>query len=146
MNGDDVDALVGEIVAGTDNSVFDLTEDGAVSDADLSQWLSAAATENSFSPPYLSGDANLDGSVDSADLNNLGQNWLGHPNTWQLGDFNADGNVDVDDLNELGQNWQRAIPRAASQKAVPEPSTATLAVFALAAVLRRRRFIKPNPA
>jgi hypothetical protein len=35
------------------------------------------------------------------DFNKIGQNWLSHPNAWQLGDFTADGNVDTNDLEEL---------------------------------------------
>jgi hypothetical protein len=81
----------------------------------------------------------LDGSVNASDLNDLAQNWLGHPNTWQLGDFNADGTVNAGDLNEIGQNWQASIPVVASQTtAVPEPATAALAMFVLAAVACRR--------
>ncbi len=115
----DADALVREIVAGTNGPAFDLTADGSVDDADLSQWLSDAAAKNGFAVPYLHGDANLDGSVNASDLNALGQNWLRSPDAWQFGDFNADGIVNAGDLNNLGQNWQQSIPTAALP--VPEP-------------------------
>ncbi len=71
VDSDDVDALVGEIVAGTHDLLFDLSDDGLVDDADLSQWLGQAATINGFTAPYLPGDSNLDGSVNALDLNNL---------------------------------------------------------------------------
>ena len=139
----DIDALIGEIVAGSNDLAFDLSADGIVNDADLSHWLSEAATANGFAASYLLGDANLDGSVNAADLNNLGQNWLGHPNAWQLGDFTADGIVNAADLSELGQNWQQSIPTAASQAAVPEPAAATLAMFILAVACLRRPAFRP---
>ena len=49
FNGDgaldvtDVDSLVGEIIAGTNNPDFDVTGDGNVDDSDLSRWLADAA-------------------------------------------------------------------------------------------------------
>ena len=140
-DGDDVDSLVGEIVAGTNNSAFDLTADAIVDNADLSQWLSDAATANGFTAPYLLGDANLDGSVNASDLNILGQNWLASPDTWQFGDFNADGIVNAGDLNELAQNWQQAIPSAASPESVPEPSAIFLVLLGIMAtsLLKHRR-------
>jgi hypothetical protein len=139
-DAEDVDTLVAEIIAGSNDSSLDLTADGVVNINDLNQWLSDAATANGFAEPYSLGDANLDGTVDASDLNALGRNWQGRPNSWQLGDFNADGIVNAGDLNQLGQNWLTETPSAASQSAVPEPATATLAIFALAAVkcLRRR--------
>ena len=88
----------------------------------------------------MTGDANLDGSVNASDLNDLGQNWLDRPNVWSNGDFNADGTVDAGDLNKIGLMWQQSIPLAASPESVPEPAVTTLAIFALADLpcLRRR--------
>lgn len=141
MDNDDVDALVGEIVAGTNESTFDISADGIVNNADLSQWLRDAATNNGFNAPYLLGDANLNGSVDSGDLNNLALSWRQNVALWSAGDFNADGVVNAADLNELAINWRESIPSAAS--VVPEPAAATLAIFALAAMTcLRRRTIK----
>ncbi len=129
-DGDDLDALVGEIIAASNDSEFDLSGDGAVDNSDLTQWRSDAATRNGFTAPYLLGDANLDGSVNATDLNALGQNWRGHPNAWQSGDFTADGTVDASDLNALGQNWRASIPIAAAQTtAVPEPATHVVLVL-----------------
>jgi hypothetical protein len=139
VNGDDVDALVAEIVAGTDDLAFDLSGDGAVNNVDLSQWLSDAATENGFAAPYLRGDANLDGNVNASDLNSLGQNWQGSPNAWQSGNFTADGIVDANDLYQLAQNWLATIPSAAALQSVPEPSGWCLLVFSLAGIVCRRR-------
>ncbi len=133
LDGDDVDALVREIIAGTSDLSFDLTADGVVDNADLTDWLSEAATYNAFTFPYLLGDANLDGSVNAADLNALGQNWLGSPNAWQSGDFTADGTVNVNDLNKLGLNWQQSIPSAAPRESVPEPAASILLLLGIMA-------------
>ncbi len=144
---DDVDALVGEIVAGTNNSAFDLTVDGTVNDADLTKWLGDAATQNAFLASYLRGDANLDGIVNAADLNNLAQNWLGSPNAWQWGDFTADGFVNAEDLNHVGQNWLQSVPFANEASAVPEPMTHLLiASGAVCLILVRRRRYTWRPA
>ena len=140
VDGDDVDALVGEIVAGTNDSAFDLSADGAVNNADLTQWLGDVATANGFATPLLPGDANLDGSVDSADLNRLALSWRQEIALWSAGDFTADGVVNSGDLNELALNWQTSIPVGISASApVPEPSAWLLTVVGLALAWRRPR-------
>ncbi|MBT8067382.1 MAG: hypothetical protein KJO09_09085 [Gammaproteobacteria bacterium] len=127
FNGDgvfdivDIDALVMEIIAGTNNPSFDLTGDGLVDVADLAKWRADAAEQNGYTVPYLAGDANLDGDVNAADLNEVGQNWQGSPNTWSGGDFNASGVVDAEDLNLLGQNWQNSASSADPQTIGWEP-------------------------
>lgn len=119
----DIDSLVGEIVAGTNGGLFDLTGEGKVDDADLTHWLSGAATHNGFDQRYSAGDSNLDGSVNSNDFNSLGLNWNRGVALWSGGDFTADGRVDANDLNALGINWQYSIPLAPAAAApVPEPS------------------------
>ena len=127
----DVDSLVGEIIAGTNNPDFDVTNDGNVDNSDLSQWLSDAAQANGFAEPYLLGDSDLDGSVNAADLNSVGLSWQQSPNSWSGADFTADGIVNAADLNVLGLNWQSTIAVAAAS-AVPEP-TGLLIGFLLAA-------------
>ena len=136
----DIDLLGEEIIAGTNNVDFDLTGDGMVDLADQTQWRADAATENGFAESYLSGDANLDGSVLVGDLNALGTNWLASPNLWSRGDFNANGMVDVADLNLLALNWQESITLAAAQGTVPEPSCIMMIIMGLTGltVLRHR--------
>ena len=137
---DDVDALVNEIITGNNSALIDLTGDDVLNGQDLEQWLVTAAEENGFGAPYLIGDANLDGSVNASDLNALGQNWRGHPKTWQLGDFTADGTVDASDLNQLAQNWQTSIPLGAAQAtAVPEPASYAALILAIVMIVLRRR-------
>ena len=125
----DVDALVSGLAAGTNELLYDVSRDGLIDHVDLTEWLTHAATENGFAEPYLLGDANLDGTVNAADLNKLGQSWLASPNAWQWGDFNADGVVNAGDLDELAQNWLVSIPAAAAPESVPEPSGLSLTLM-----------------
>ena len=142
FNGDgsvdvaDIDALVGEIVAGTNDATFDLSGDGIVDTTDLEQWLGGAAGHNGFAESYLSGDANLDGMVNALDLNQLGLSWQLAVSTWSGGDFTADGKVDAGDLNLLGIHWQRSIASAA--EAVPEPTAMLLLLSGLLWLIFRR--------
>ena len=134
----DLDSLVEQIIAGGDPPEFDLTADGLVNGDDITQWLATGASANGFLEPFLPGDTNLDGTVNAADLNNLGISWLQSPNTWTGGDFNADGAVNAEDLNTLGIRWQQSIPIATST--VPEPASGILLLSCIlgACTLRRR--------
>ncbi len=127
----DVDALVTEIAAGTNDPSFDLTGDTLVNGEDLTLWRGDAATANGFGSPYLLGDANLDGTVDAGDLNQVGINWQAAIATWSAGDFNGDGGVNAADLNDLGIAWQQSIPSLAAAHAVPEPGTLLMCLWLL---------------
>jgi hypothetical protein len=106
FNGDglwdcvDVDALVAEIVAGTNNLLFDVTGDGLVDAADLYEWLALAGAENLPSgDPYLAGDANLDGVIDGVDYNIMNDNFGATGVGYCGGDFSGDGVVNtIDEL------------------------------------------------
>ena len=138
METDDVDLLVAEIVAGTNGGAFDLSGDGTVDVTDLTTWLSQAATENGFGQAYVKGDSNLDGSVNSTDLNNLALNWQQDVALWSGGDFTADDVVNSGDLNDLALSWRHFIPMTSSADApLPEPSALLLMLFGLALVWRR---------
>ncbi len=146
FNGDmlcdiaDIDMLTAEIATGGNNLALDINNDSVISIADRDEWLSfsQAAGKNGLSDDYLLGDANLDGTVDAGDLNELGQRWQMNDNAWSHGDFTADGIVNASDLNELGQNWQKMVPLAAAA-AVPEPSALSLLVIAALGLVGRRR-------
>ena len=92
LDGNDVDSLVSEIVAGTHNTVFDLTGDNLVTSADLDDWVF-----NRKGTIY--GDANLDFSTDVSDFNVWNQNKFTQGGGWTGGDFSADGFTDVTDFN-----------------------------------------------
>ena len=132
----DVDMLVGEIVGDTHEMWYDLNNDTVVDATDLDRWLLDAARHNGFTQAYLTGDANLDGSVDSTDLNELALSWQQNVTQWSLGDFTADGIVNSGDLNALALNWQRSVGMASPASQIPEPSSFLLAVFGLALVWR----------
>ncbi|HSV15591.1 MAG TPA: PEP-CTERM sorting domain-containing protein, partial [Tepidisphaeraceae bacterium] len=91
----------------------------------------------------LLGDANLDQSVDVADLGELATSYGATTGgTWAAGDFNYDNRVDVADLGMLATNYGQTSIAAtgafihADVTTVPEP--AMLALFAVAAVLLGR--------
>ena len=107
----DIDALVAEIVAGTNTPTFDLNGDGQVNRADLDKWLDDAPDINGLSiTRYLYGDANLDAVVDGTDFGI----WNSHKFTaaagWCRGDFNADGRVDGSDFGIWNANKFRVSP------------------------------------
>ncbi len=110
--GDDgtsvIDALCGETHADIPDERYDLNGDGIVDSSDL-----AFLVEQVLGKKM--GDANLDGRVDAADLNQVGLFWQqsGSPLSWAEGNFNCDNRVDAADLNQLGINWQSGVPSAA---------------------------------
>lgn len=124
-DGTDINLLMNELVDGTNDPLYDLNADGVIDEADRDAWLSEAATENGFAQPYLLGDANLDGSVNAADLNAVGLNWQTGTNDWTQGNFSGSG-VNAADLNAVGLNWQRSIAAAR----VVAPSVAEPAALA----------------
>ncbi len=81
------------------------------------------------------GDANLDTSVDVADLGILAGSYgtMTGLVCWGQGDFSGDGNVDVADLGILAGNY------GTGEGTVPEPMTVTLLVLGLAGIVARRR-------
>ena len=112
----DVDPLVAEIAAGTDNPDFDLNGDTFVDTTDLDLWLAeAGANELPSGNPYLPGDADLNGSVDGADFIEWNDNKFTLTAAWCSGDFNADGSVDGADFIEWNDN-----KFTSSDVAVPE--------------------------
>jgi len=133
----DVDALVAEIVAGTNAPDFDLTGDGIVDTADLEAWLAeAGAFLNDSGGAFLPGDANLDGAVDVSDFNIWNGNNFSSDAGWCGGDFNADGAVDVSDFNIWNSsNFQNAD----AVSSVPEPSGLLLLMMAIVPLLRTRK-------
>ena len=105
FNGDgtydclDIDALVAEIAAGTNDGQFDLSGNGLVNTEDLDLWLAEAGSINLPSgSPYLPGDANLDGTVDGGDFLIWNDFKFSSTGAWCQADFNADGTTDGGDF------------------------------------------------
>lgn len=129
----DVDALVQEIVDGTDNSAFDMNGDTVVDEVDLTAWLAQAGAGSGSIPgltdsgnPVLPGDANLDGTVDGPDFLVWNNNKFQSIAAWCSGDFNADGEVDGPDFLIWNNNKFQTADGVA---AVPEPSSWALMAF-----------------
>ena len=106
------------------DALFDLNADNVVGEADLTEWLSLAATANGYNSPYLRGDTDLDHDVDTVDLTGMIMHYTGATGsgtTWLTGD------TDTVDLTTAIINFTGARNAAA---AVPEPSSLLLLVLA----------------
>jgi autotransporter-associated beta strand protein len=92
-----------------------------------------------------SGDANLDGKVDTLDFNSLAANFGGSGKVWTQADFNFDGVVDTLDFNSLAANFgqQQASDGGGGVGAlVPEPGAGIVVMMSgigMAALRSRRR-------
>jgi autotransporter-associated beta strand protein len=92
-----------------------------------------------------SGDANLDGKVDTLDFNALAGNFGGTGKVWTQADFNFDGTVDTLDFNFLASNFGQQIASdgggggASIGALVPEPTSVTLLGVAAVGLMARRR-------
>ncbi len=99
VNRADVDLLYAAIEGGSNDPLFDLSQDG----------IADALDANLLIEDILGvkrGDTNLDGTVDFADFVVLAANF-GQPtnNTWFGGDFDADGKVTFADFVELSSRF-----------------------------------------
>ena len=112
----DIDTLFENL--GSQNALFDVSEDGLVDQDDV-QFLVNSILETEL------GDANLDGTVGPDDHAIWEANRFQENTGWATGDFNGDQVSDGSDFNI----WNNHRARAA---AVPEPATGWLALFFLA--------------
>ena len=131
----DVDSLVLEIVAGSNNASFDVNGDGAVDPSDLEAWLRVGGISE-IGASFLPADSNLDGFVDGQDFNIWNQNKFTQTSSFCSGDFNADGFVDGSDFNVWNQTkFSSSIPLSV----VPEPRAMPYFMFISALIVIRRR-------
>ena len=143
----DIDALLYDGIVNNDTT-FDVDENGTVDLADRDRWLVDAGTKENRGTPYVLGDADLDGDVDTSDLNVVGVNWRQiDAASWAQADFNGDEVVDAADLNSLGINWLSGVTAPAN--AVPEPSGTMLTLTGIVGLLvgacrSRRQFAQLN--
>lgn len=125
----DVDSLVLEIVAGSNDSVYDLTGDGFVDADDLDEWrVWAGAVNLPSGNAYLVGDATLDGKVDGQDFVAWNDHKFTDTAAWCSGDFNADGSVDGQDFALWNDH---KFTSSGGAIAVPEPSMSLVQIVAL---------------
>jgi hypothetical protein len=85
----------------------------------------------------FTGDANLDGVVNTSDFTAMASNYNNPTANWLQGDFNGDGIVNAIDFNMLASNYGSGSSGAALGSVVPEP--ATLFSVCFLAFLRRTR-------
>ena len=79
----------------------------------------------------FSGDANLDGAVDTVDFNLLAANFSQSGKSWFNGDFDYNGTIDTVDFNLLASNFAQNMgaPNALGAT-VPEPAIGSLLAIA----------------
>jgi hypothetical protein len=89
----------------------------------------------------LLGDANLDGVVNSADLQELLFSFNSSGRSWDQADFNYDGTVNSTDLQNLLFTFNTSLgpTTIAAAGSVPEPATMVVMLLGGASLLRRRR-------
>jgi len=114
VDADDIDALAGAILAGTNDPMYDLTGEPSpvVDQADMNELVHNLVFVNG--DPWTRGteygNANLDGLVNDDDLSLLLSNWGALDVGWALGDFTGDGQINDDDLSVLLSNWHPGTP------------------------------------
>jgi hypothetical protein len=142
----DIDLLISSIAADSAELTYDLTGDGAVDLLDRDAWLVAAGQENLASgDPYLLGDADLDGVVDTSDFNIWNSNKFTAAAAWCGGDFNADGNIDTSDFN-VWNNFK--FQSSGGIDAVPEPGIGALfwiGAGVVSGAVRRQLRVRHSP-
>lgn len=128
VNTDDLDLLVAEIAAGTNNSTFDLTGEGLVDQDDRDEWLfQGGVAKLPSASAYLPGDANLDGVVDGQDFIAWNSAKFTSTAAWSQGDFNADGVTDGQDF--IIWNQHKFSSSLLRSTLVPEPMSAFLTLI-----------------
>ncbi len=141
--GLDVDSSGGVEWANLDEAVFadlsaDMTGDLVINQSDVDE-LVEVILETAY------GDSNLDGVVNLADLQILGDNWQSSAAGWATADFTGDGVVNLADLQILGDNWGFGVvpdlsfdeALAGVGLAIPEPTSLMLLGVGLVALYRR---------
>lgn len=135
LDVDDIDLLIGEMRAGTNNASFDVNNDGTVDGGDLAELVEGADKLNSYI-----GDSNLDGEFNSSDFVTVftaAKYETGEAASWGQGDWNGDGLFNSSDfVSAFTSGGYEKGPRPA---AVPEPSGLALLVFSVAAVVAKSR-------
>ena len=135
VNATDIDLLSAEVVAGTNNSAFDLNSDGAVNQEDRTEWIDV------INNTYV-GDSDLNGVFDSGDFVKVfsaGQyeDDIAGNSTWETGDWNGDTEFDSGDfVAAFSAGGYDKGPRPVN--AVPEPSGIAILIVGCLALLRAR--------
>ncbi len=113
----DIDLLSAEVRSASNSASFDINNDGEVNGLDRANWIELAGT--------LSGDSDLNGSVEFADFLTLSSSF-GQAGGWGSGDFDGNGSVEFADFLALSRNFGGS----AAASAVPEPDAVSLLAMA----------------
>jgi hypothetical protein len=144
---DDVNLLLAEVVAGTNDLDFDLNEDLVVDSDDIQVYVESPELLNSYI-----GDANLDKEFNADDMVEVFQagqyeDSIGGNSTWVSGDWNGDADFSSDDMIFAFQSGGYEMgPRAAALAAVPEPDAVILLLLSSVSLLACRRSVLLTPA
>ena len=119
---------------------FDFVDNDVIDNDDVTHWLSNAAHENGFCPPYRRGDTNLDRDVDITDFNRLamwfepaGDGDATNGPFWHRGNFDGDDDIDITDFNFLAANFAET-GYGASSTSIPEPAGVEISAIAVLAL------------
>jgi hypothetical protein len=126
----DIDAMLSAVRGNSSDLLFDLNNDEVIDGGDVSTLFGVLGTEY--------GDANLDGSVNGADLAIWQQNY-GSSGGWAMGDFDGSGKVDGRDFLVWQQHVGFTAVVMANAHAVPEPSPIKMVGFLVAMSLAKAR-------
>ncbi len=119
----------------SDDSIYDLDQNGLVDDTDRRIWIHQLK-QTRF------GDSNLDGEFNSGDLTAVFQAAkydLDEAAGWAEGDWTGDGRFDSSDLTAAFQDGGYQMPQA-TDNTVPEPSSAILIAFGIIRLCRRHTY------
>ncbi len=137
---EDIDILAEQSAAGTNLAEYDLTGDGLVNQADVTEWAKAKDIGYTWI-----GDSNYDGQFNTADfVKVLGVGKYEAPNTtakWSEGDWTGDGVFGTGDLVAALSDGGFELGPRTDVAAVPEPSAiflSLLGLFGLLGLARRR--------
>ena len=130
---------VGNLEAGVPTTVstdrLDLIDDDTLNAADITEWLSQAATANGYGSPMLRGDTDgLDNmsptprTVDITDFDNFFNGFTDSCANWECGNFNGGNVVDITDfsINFLPTFAATGGGTYGPGQSIPEPSTVLL--------------------
>jgi uncharacterized delta-60 repeat protein len=97
---------------------------GGVTDAARAAITDSQGKGTIWNDDALPGDANLDGTVNGADLNTVLSNYNQTGMNWSQGDFNGDGAVNGADLNIVLSNYNQSTGLSAAQVSPPAAAIA----------------------
>ena len=135
LDAGDVDLLIADKIAGSNTATFDLTGDGLVNEADLSNWISVV--RNTWV-----GDSNLDGEFNSSDfvaVFGIGKFETGEQASFAEGDWNGDGVFSSGDFVAAFTDGGFELGPKPAAAQVPEPGGIALLILGVCGLLSHAR-------